>query len=131
MINITIIPPTTATEQNVLVEITEPLCEKVCVNSTSSIGGTINFSVGTPTVLNGIAVVPITATGNMVIFWPGHPCHTKNVPFVETFNLPFTATAANDVTLVAGVSNEVRFDGVRCGRSNKVTLTTTLEATIA
>lgn len=131
MINISIIPPSTATEQNVLVEITQPLCEKVCVTSPSSIGGTVNFSAGTPSVINGVAVVPITATGAMVIYYPGAPCRTKTVPFAETFHLPFTATATNDLTLVPGTSNTVRFDNIRCCRSNRMTLTTTLEATIA
>lgn len=132
---VTIIPIPTATAsaatQDVVVELTESLCKKLCVNSASSLSGDVSFSAGTPTVLNGIAVVPITATGTVVVGSGNCSCGYKTRHFNETFDIAFTATTVNTVTLTVGANTKVTFTDVSCCHTSKVKLTATLNATIA
>ena len=45
-----------ATTQQIAVEVIVNLCKCTCVNSNELLGGNINFTAGTPTVINGVAM---------------------------------------------------------------------------
>lgn len=132
MVDILVIPPSTATEQELVVEITEDICKRMCVNSGANISGNVSFAASTPRVVNGIAIVPITATGVIVVNGQScKGCNTKVRHFSETFEVTFTATTTNAVTLVAGDTSVVDYVNVSCCHTNKARLTTTLTVTIA
>lgn len=131
MIQITTIPASTATSQQLLVEVTEQLCSKVCVNQGRIISGTIQFSVGTPTIMNGVTIAPITATGTIVTSSEDSNCGGNTVNFAERFEVPFTSVGTNTVTVAPGVSNVVTFANVRCCHATKAKLTTTITVAIA
>lgn len=130
MIEITTIPASTATSQQLLVEVTEQLCSKVCVNAGRIISGTILFSVGTPTIMNGVTIAPITATGTIVMS-SDDSCGGNTVNFAERFEVPFTSVGTNTVTVAPGVSNVVEFADVKCCHATKAKLTTTITVAIA
>lgn len=131
MIEITTIPASTATSQQLLVEVTEQLCKKVCVNEGRIISGTIQFSVGAPTIMNGITIAPITATGTIVMSESCASCEGNTVNFAERFEVPFTSVGTNVVTVAPGVSNVVTFADVKCCHATKAKLTTTITVAIA
>ena len=132
MIEVLVIPPSMATEQELVVEITEDICKRMCVHGGSHLSGNVSFAASTPRVANGIAIVPITATGVIVVNGNAcKGCNTKVRHFSETFEVAFTATTTNTVTLTAGDVNIVRYDDVTCCHTNKAKMTTTLTVTIA
>lgn len=131
MIKITTIPVSTATQQQLLVEVEECICKKVCVNAGNVLSGTIAFTYGTPTVLNGVAVVPVTATGTIVMAGACGSCESSTRNFAESFEIPFTATTTNEITLTPGTNNVVSFSRVSCCHTSHVKLMTTLTAAIA
>lgn len=131
MIDITVIPVSTATSQQLMVEVTESLCKKVCVNAGRVLSGTIQFSAGTSKVINGIAMVPITATGSIVMAGACEKCGGNVVHFAERFTVPFLANGANVATLTPGLVNEVEFVDVACCHATKAKMTATLTVAIA
>lgn len=129
MIKITQIPASTATSQLLLVEVEETLCKRVCLNEGQILSGTISFSTSTATIVNGVAIVPITATGEIVL---SGGCENGCVKhFAEKFIVPFVATGTNTATLTEGISNIVEFSNVKLCHTNKAKLSTTLTVAIA
>lgn len=130
MITTRIIPVATATSQELLVEITEPTCRPFCVGGIQP-SATVAFTAGSPTLLNGNAIVPIVAT--ITIVTPSDKAcgcaHTQ--VFTEKFDLAFEATATNAVTIAAGANNLVVPTNIKCCQARAIKLTTTLTATIA
>ena len=133
MITTRVIPATTAsaTSQELLVEISEQVCKPYCINSAAKPSASVIFSQGTVTTVNGVAVIPITATVTIVTpTCNGCGCaHTQVI--TERFNLGMTATTANSVTLEPGDSTTVEPTDLHCCKARGVKLTTTLVVGIA
>lgn len=131
MIDIRIINPATATEQQVVVEATEQLCEEYCINSSKAPLASIAFSKGAVKVIDGLAVIPITAIITVVL--PNQcSCNCKRPQvYAETFYIAFTATAANNVTLTPGATVEVVPASTKCCSVGSIKVITSLTATIA
>lgn len=130
MIQTRIIPVATATEQEFLVEITENVCKAYCVGGTLPVS-TVEFVAGAAQVVNGNAIVPIVA--KVIVATPnsnGCGCAHTQV-FTERFDIAFTATATNAVTLTPGTTVLTDPAYVRCCKARGVRITTTLTATIA
>lgn len=131
MIQTRIIPVATATEQELLIEITENVCRPYCVGNSNLPVSTVEFVAGTVQVVNGNAIVPIVA--KVLIASPnpnGCGCAHTQV-YTEKFDLAFTATATNAVTLTPGTTVLTDPAYVRCCKARGVRLTTTLTVTIA
>lgn len=131
MIRTSIIPVATATAQEIAVEATERLCNSFCILGDVRPAATVTFSVGTATVMNSNAIVPITAT--ITVTSPkcsNNGCAHTQV-FTEHFSLAFEATGANLVTIVPGATVEVKPAMTQCCKAKAVTVVTTLTATIA
>lgn len=131
MIDIRIIHPATATEQQMVVEATEQLCEGYCITSSKSPLASITFSNGAVKVIDGLAVIPITAIITVVL--PNQcSCNCKRPQvYAETFNIAFTATDANNVTLTPGATVEVVPANTKCCSVGSIKVITSLTATIA
>lgn len=129
MITTRIIPVATATSQEFLIEMSEHLCRPFCINGGNLPSGTIAFSAGTPVVVNGNAVVTISATAT-VLAPNSCGCATPQV-FTETFDVAFAETATNAITLTPGTTIRVVPDDIKCCKARGVRLVTTLEVTIA
>lgn len=130
MITTRIIPEATATSQEFLIEITEPLCKPYCAVGGTPPAVTVAFSAGTVKVIDGNAVVPITATTTIVTPSVGCGCARTQV-FIESFNVGFTATTANAITLTPGDTVDVTPDLIKCCKVRSVKATTTLTVGIA
>lgn len=130
MITTRIIPPATATEQQLLVEITENVCKPYCINSENLPTGNVSFSVGAVRVVNGIAIATIVA--KVTIAAPVKNCGcAQTMVHTEAFDVAFTATATNAIALAEGVTANVTPAFTRCCKARGVRLTTTLTVTIA
>lgn len=131
MISTRIIPVATATEQELLVEITEGVCKPFCAISGVTPAASVAFTQGAVRVVDGNAIVPITATVTVVSpNCKSCGCAETQV-FTEQFSLAFTATATNAITLTPGTQVEVQPASVKCCKARGVKITTTLTATIA
>lgn len=131
MITTRIIPVATATEQVFLVEIVERLCRKYCQNASVQPTGEVNFTVSPVRVIDGYAVATITA--KVTTLTPKCQCCGCATPqvFTETFDVAFTATATNVITLTQGATTLVEPAYRGCCAARGVKLTTTLNVTIA
>ena len=125
MINTSIIPKAaaSATTQTLVVEATERLCKPFCVLGTKPTGAIV-YTVGTVQVINGTAVVPITATVTIV-------SGGKTQVYTETFDVGFTATTSNTVTLSPSTTYSVSAVNAKCCKSRFVKIAGTLGITIA
>lgn len=132
MVDIRVLHPATATEQTLLVTLTEKFCNGYCIAGLSKVvSATVSFNSGAVKVINGIAVVPITA--NVTIVSPnGCNCNcAKTQTFIETFEVPFTATTTNAITLTPGSTVDVLPFNIKCCVANGVKVITTLTVDIA
>ena len=130
MITTRIIPVATATSQELLVEITEQVCRPYCVGSNQP-AATVAFSTGTPTLINGNTIVPVTATVTIVSPSPKSCGCAHTQVIAERFDLAFESTGTNTVTLAPGTTVNVVPANIKCCQAHAVKLTTTLTATIA
>lgn len=133
MISVKIIPAAeaSATEQELLVEITEGVCKPFCTLGDTMPTATATFTAGTPRVIDGNAVTTITAV--LTIVTPSSkPCGCAMTQVItEKFDLAFTATTANTITLTQGTQSLTDPAQVKCCKAHAVRYTTTLVATIA
>lgn len=131
MIKTQIIPVATATEQVFLVEIVEHLCRKYCQNASIQPTGEVSFSISPVRVVNDYAVATITA--NVSTLTPKCQCCGSATPqiFTETFDVAFTATATNVITIEKGAQTIVEPAFKGCCAARGIKLTTTLTVTIA
>lgn len=130
MIQTRIIPVPTATQQEMLIEITENVCKPYCVGSNLP-AATVEFSTGVSRIINGSAIVPVTAKVTIVTPYTKEcGCATTQV-LTEQFDIAFEATGTNTVTLVPGASVIVDPAYVKCCKARGVKVVTTLTATIA
>ena len=131
MITTRIIPVATATEQVFLVEIVERLCRKYCQNASVQPTGEVTFSVSPVRVVNGYAVATITANVSTLTPKCQHCGCAEPQVFTETFDVAFTATATNVITIEKGATTLVEPAYRGCCAARGVKLTTTLTVTIA
>lgn len=131
MITTRIIPVATATEQVFLVEIVERLCRKYCQNASIQPTGEVTFSKSPVRVINGYALVTITASVETLT--PKCQCCGCATPqiFTETFDVAFVATATNVITIEKGDTTLVEPAFKGCCAARGVKLTTTITVTIA
>ena len=131
MITTSVIPAAaaSATTQNLVVEATERLCRSYCVLGTTP-SATMSFKVGTVQTIGTTAIVPIIVTTAITSAQNGCGCAETQV-FTETFNVGFTATATNTVTLTPGTSVIVTPANTRCCKAFSCKASTTLGITIA
>lgn len=130
MITTSVIPASTAGSQELLVNITEKLCRQYCVNEAHKPVVTVAFSQGEVEVLNGNAIIPITATITAIA--PAHDgrCISPEV-YTEHFQVAFDATTTNATTLTAGADSRVTPAFVTGCKAKGFLLTTTLTIAIA
>lgn len=131
MIQTRVIPVATATEQQILAEITERVCKPYCILGQAQPTATVSFVAGSATVADGIAIFPITALVT-VVSPSSQPCgcaHTQ--VFRETFTLAFTATGTNTLTIAEGTTTIVTPAYANCIKASGVNVTKTFVAAIA
>ncbi|MCQ2232043.1 MAG: hypothetical protein MJZ30_09380 [Paludibacteraceae bacterium] len=132
MITTRVIPVSTATSQNLLVEIIEPnLCNPYCVNNQRGPSASVSFSVAGVRVVDGTAIATIIATTTINSPTSCACGCAKTQVFNEAFDVAFTATATNLVTLTPGTEVSVDPSNVRCCMARGARVTTTLTVTIA
>lgn len=129
MVKIVPIYPATATAQQMVVEVTVDLCRRECVNGEGVLSGTAVYVAGAVREVDGVAVVPVTVSGEVVTTGRGGCAKTRH--YVETFDVAFTGTATNDVTLTAGDAVVAEYANVCCCHASKVRLLSVLTAEIA
>lgn len=132
MITTTVIPIGTAsaTSQTLVVEATESVCKSYC-----SLGvtpeATMSFAVGTPKVIGTYIIVPIKVT-TTIFTSQNNKCGCANTQVItESFDVGFTATTANTVTLTQGDTTLVEPTNLTCCKAKGVKVSTTLNITIA
>lgn len=130
MITTKVIPASTAGSQELLINITEKLCRQYCVNEAHKPIVTVAFTQGEVVVLNGNAIVPITATITSISPLHDGKCISPEV-YTERFEVAFDATATNVTTLTAGADSIVAPAFVTGCKARGFNLTTTLTIAIA
>lgn len=132
MISTTVIPVATAsaTSQTLVVEATEKVCKPFC-----SLGvtpeATMSFVAGLPKVIGTYVVVPIKATTTIFTTQNGNCGQANTQVFSESFDVGFTATTANTITLTPGSGVLVEPANVTCCKAKGVKVSTTLSVSIA
>ena len=132
MITTTVIPVGTAsaTSQTLVVEASESVCKAYC-----SLGATpeatMSFAVGTPKVIGSYVIVPIKVTTTIFTSQNNNCGRATTQVITESFDVGFTATTANTVTLTPGASTLVEPTDITCCKAKGVKVSTTLEVTIA
>lgn len=131
MITTRVIPPAEADSQVLLVEIIEQLCRKYCINASLQPSASVAFTASPVRLLDGFALTTITAvvTVNTPVCQTCG-CATTQV-FTERFDLAFTATTANTITIAQGDTTMVEPAYRACCMAKGVKLTTTLTVSIA
>lgn len=132
MIITRVIPPAdaSAATQELLVEITENVARPFGANSSVQPMATVSFQKGAVVTVNENAVVPVTVLVT-VVYPSSNPGRAITQVFTEQFDLGFTATTANNVTLTPGDDTIIVPDNIKCCKARGVKLTTTLVASIA
>lgn len=133
MITTRLIPisPSSATTEELLVEITEQLCRPFYLNSMAYPTAAVTFTTGPVSVINGNAVFTVYANVT-VTSASTKPCgcaHTQ--VFTESFDLAFNEGTTNVVTLTPGTEVRVLPTFVKCCKAGGVKLVTSLTAQIA
>lgn len=132
MISTTVIPTGTAsaTSQTLVVEATEKVCKPFCLLGVSP-EATMSFAVGTPKVIGTYVIVPIKTTTTIFTTQKGICNQAITQVFSESFDIGFTATTANTVTLTPGDVVSVEPANVTCCKAKGVKVSTTLGVSIA
>ena len=131
MIQTRIIPVTTPTSEELLVEITEKVCRPFCILGDAQPTATVTFTAGEVTVTDGNAIFPVTAMVTVVSpSSSGCGCAQSQV-FREHFQMAFNATGTNTITLLPGSTVLVKPAYQKCCKAHGVHITATLTAEIA
>lgn len=132
MITTTVVPVGTAsaTSQTLVVEALENVCKSYC-----SLGNTpeatMSFVAGTPKVMGGYVIVPIKATTTILVAQNGN-CGCANTQVItESFDVGFTATTANTITLTQVDGTLVEPAKLTCCKAQAVKVSSILTITIA
>ena len=132
MITTTVIPVGTAsaTSQTLVVEAIEGVCKPYC-----SLGvtpeATMSFAVGTPKVVGTYVIVPIRVTTTIFTSQNNKCGRASTQVITESFDVGFTATTANTITLTPGDVTLVEPTNLTCCKARGVKVSTTLGITIA
>lgn len=132
MITTTVIPVATAsaTSQTLVVEVLERACKSYCSLGTTP-EATINFVAGTPKIVGAYVIVPIKTT-TTIFTTQNDACGRASTQVItESFDVGFTATTANTITLEPGGSVIVEPANIVCCKARGVKASTTLTITIA
>lgn len=130
MITTSVIPAATAGSQELLIDITEKMCRQYCVNEANKPVVTVTFTQGEVTVLNGNAIVPITATVTAIPPLRDGRCISPEV-YTEHFKVAFDATATNVATLTAGADKQLAPAFITGCKARGFHLTTSLTIALA
>lgn len=131
MITANVIPAATAsaTTQTLVVEATEGMCRPYC-SLGSSPSATMSFAVGAVKTIGTYIIVQILVTTTIVA--SNAKCGRASTQiFNESFDVGFTATAANSIALTPGSEVKVAPAETRCCIANAVKASTTLTITIS
>lgn len=131
MITTNVIPAaaTSATTQTLVVEATEGMCRPYC-SLGSNPSATMSFAVGSLRVIGTYVIVPIIVTTTIVA--SNLKCGKASTQiFNETFDVGFTATAANNIALAPAAEVKVSPAETRCCIANAVKASTILTITIS
>lgn len=132
MISTTVIPVGTAsaTSQTLVVEALENVCRPYC-----SLGvipeATMSFTAGTPKTIGTYVIVPIRVTTTIFTTQNESGGCAQTQVITESFDVGFTATTANTITLTAGDGTLVEPAKLTCCKAKGVKVSTTLTITIA
>lgn len=132
MISTTVIPVATAsaTSQTLVVEALENVCKPYCSLGTAP-EATMSFTAGTPKTVGTYVIVPIRATTTIFTTQNGNGGCARTQVITESFDVGFTATTANTITLTAGDSTLVEPARLNCCKARAVKVSTTLTVSIA
>ena len=132
MITTTVIPVATAsaTSQTLVVEALERVCKPYCVLGTAP-EATMSFTAGTPKTVGTYVIVPIKVTTTIFTTQNGNCGCARTQVITESFDVGFTATTANTITLTPGDSTLVEAADLTCCKAKGVKVSTTLGITIA
>lgn len=132
MISTTVIPVGTAsaTSQTLVVEALESTCRPYCTLGTAP-EATMSFSAGTPKIIGTYVIVPIRVTTTIITAQNNECGRAHTQVFTESFDVGFTATTANTVTLTQGTATLVEPANLTCCKARGVKASTTLTITIA
>lgn len=132
MITTTVIPvgAASATSQTLVVEAIKGVCKPYC-----SLGvtpeATMSFAVGTPKVVGTYVIVPIKVTTTIFTSQNNKCGRASTQVITESFDVGFTATTANTITLTPGDTTLVEPTNLTCCKARGVKVSTTLGITIA
>lgn len=132
MITTTIVPVGTAsaTSQTLVVEALEKTCKTYCTLGTTP-EATMSFIAGTPKVVGTYVIVPIKVTTTIFTTQNGTCGCASTQVITESFDVGFTATTANSITLTSGDSVLVEPANITCCKAKGVKVSTTLTIAIA
>lgn len=132
MITTTVIPvgAASATTQTLVVEALESTCKSYCVLGTTP-EATMSFTAGTPKIVGTYVIVPIRVTTTILTAQNKGCNHANTQVFTESFDVGFTATTANTITLAPGTSTLVEPANFSCCKARGVKVSTALTITIA
>ena len=130
MITTRLIPisPSSATREELLVEITERLCKSFCTLGDAQPTATVTFTAGTPIVADENTIVPITALVT-VVSPTSSPCGCAHSQvFRETFTVAFNSTGT--INLEQGNTVIVQPAFRKCCKASGVKILTTMTVSI-
>lgn len=130
MITTRLIPisPSSASTEELLVEITERVCKSYCTLGPVQPTATVTFTAGTPIVADNNTIVPITALVT-VVSPNDKPCGCSHSQvFRETFTIAFNTTGT--INLEQGNTVIVQPAYTKCCKSNGVKILTTVTVSL-
>lgn len=130
MIQTRIIPVATATQQEMLVEITESVCHPYPATGNQP-SALVEFTTGASRVINGTVITTVLASVTIVTPDASQCGHATTQVLTERFDIAFEATGTNTVTLTPGTSVIIEPSNVKCCKARGVRIITTLTAAIA
>ena len=132
MITTTVIPVGTAsaTSQTLVVEALESVCKSYCVLGVVP-EATMSFAAGTPKTVGTYVIVPIRVTTTIFTAQNGNCGQARTQVFTESFDVGFTATTANTITLAPETSTVVEPASLTCCKARGVKVSTALTISIA
>jgi hypothetical protein len=132
MITTTVIPVATAsaTSQTLVVEALESVCKSYCILGAAP-EAKMSFAAGTPKTVGTYVIVPIRVTTTIFTTQNGSCGQARTQVFTESFDVGFTATTANTITLTPETSTVVEPANLTCCKAKGVKVSTALTISIA
>ena len=131
MISTSVVPVGTAAagSQTLVVSALERVCQPFCVLGNGP-SATMSFKVGGVQVVGTIAIVTILVTTTIVSSNKGECGCAHTQVFTESFDVGFTATTTNAITLNPGTSTVVQPAQLTCCKAEAVKVSTSLAISI-